>query len=384
MKQIMDYHHMEYDDRPAIVVTVPGIYTILGEFADYCQGFTLCGAVDVSLGVAVSARADQSVRLFMMPMKDRKRFNMLNLKYRREDRWANYVKGVVVQLQQRGFLVGGFNLTLSGDLLKTEGAMVACAIGLGAAVALRQLYQFDLSLTDCAAIAHAALSSFCHETCRHVLFLAMVYAREGSLILFDLRNRSHIYIPLSLSDEVPYAFMAVESHITPYALQEELASRRRESRKAFDKLRTVFPVESLRDVSDQEVKDLIGVLDEEEKRICIYVLLESSLTREAAKLLAKNDMVQYGKTISKVQAGLRDIFEVTCPEIDWLIKRALETNGCLGASMITACSSGTIMVVLAKESLPAYTARMEEYEHIFGFRPTWSMYRPVGGVRIDS
>jgi len=95
-------------------------------------------------------------------------------------------------------------------------------------------------------------------------------------------------------------------------------------------------------------------------------------------------MVLYGKVLSKVQAGLRDMFEVTCPEIDWLTKRATEISGCLGATMITNGSSGTILVLLSPESLDLYTTRMEEYEHIFGFRPTWSLYNPVDGLKIES
>ena len=114
------------------------------------------------------------------------------------------------------------------------------------------------------------------------------------------------------------------------------------------------------------------------------MLSESRLAKEGARLLAQKDMVMYGKVLSRVQAGLRDVFEVTCPEIDWLTKRAMEINGCLGATMITTGSSGTILVLLSQESLPSYTARMEEYEHIFGFRPTWKPYIPAGSLKIDS
>jgi galactokinase len=163
-----------------------------------------------------------------------------------------------------------------------------------------------------------------------------------------------------------------------------LAIRRKESKAAFEKFREVFPGGLVRDISEQEVKESVNLLSEEEKRICLYVLSESRLAREGARLLAQKDMVMYGKVLSRVQAGLRDVFEVTCPEIDWLTKRATEINGCLGATMITTGSSGTILVLLSRDSLDLYTARMEEYEHIFGFRPTWSAYKPVEGLKIDS
>jgi len=383
MKQITELHQLEHEEKPKVVVTVPGLYTLLGEFADYCKGYTLCGAAPVSLEVAISARQDQSVRLFMAPMKDRKRFNLQNIKFRREDRWANFIKGVVSILNARGFSTGGFNITFSGDLLAKEGAMVNSAIALGVTIALRELCIPELKLEDCAAIGYSALSSFAGENCRLVMFLAMMQVRSDSLLLYDVHHLTYERIPYDTADK-SILTMIVESRISPHALREELVIRRKESKLAFEKLRSAFPTGLLRDVSDQEVKESVGMLSEEEKRICLYVLSESRLAKEGARLLAQKDMVMYGKVLSRVQAGLRDVFEVTCPEIDWLTKRATEINGCLGATMITTGSSGTILVLLSSESLAQYTARMEEYEHIFGFRPTWNSYAPVGGLKIDS
>lgn len=383
MKQIAELHQIEHEDTPKAVVTVPGIYTFLGEFADYCKGFTLCGAAPSSLEVAVSPRSDQSVRLYMAPMKDRKRFSLQNIKYRREDRWANYIKGVISILNSRGFSGGGFNMTFNGDLLSKEGPMVNAAITLGVSIALRSIYHTELKVEDCAAIGYSALSSFAGESCRLIMFLAMLQAKPDSLLLYDVHHLTFERIPYDSLDESILS-MIVESRISPHALREELIIRRNESKIAFDKLKTAFPSGLMRDVSDQEIKEHVGILSEEEKRICLFVLSESRLAKEGARLLAQKDMVMYGKVLSRVQAGLRDVFEVTCPEIDWLTKRAMEIGGCLGATMITTGSSGTILVLLSHDSVTQYTARMEEYEHIFGFRPTWKPYVPAGSLKIDS
>jgi galactokinase len=383
MKQITELHQLEHEEEPQAVVTVPGIYTFMGEFADSCKGFTLCGAAPSFLEVAVSPRSDQSVRLLLAPMKDRKRFSLQNIKYRREDRWANYVKGVVSILNSRGFTGGGFNMTFSGDLLLKEGPMVNSAMALGVAIALRTIYHPSLKVEDCAAIGYSALSSFAGETCRLVLFLAMMQVKPDSLLLYDVHHLSFERIPFDSSDEA-ISTMIVESKISPHALREELAIRRRESKIAFEHLKAAFPSGLLRDIPEQDIKEHVGILTEEEKRICLYVLSESRLAREGARLLAQKDMVMYGKVLSRVQAGLRDVFEVTCPEIDWLTKRAMEITGCLGATMITTGSSGTILVLLYRESIAQYAARMEEYEHIFGFKPTWKPYLPADSLKIDS
>ena len=383
MKKIEEQHRLEFEDKARIVVKVPGVYTFVGDFADYCKGFTLCGAAPMALEVALSPREDQSVRLFMAPQKDRKRFNIQNTKYKREDRWANYIKGVSSVLNGRGFFPEAFSLTLSGELLRREGTMTNSAIVLGVTLALSQFFNFGLTEEECATIAYSALSTFSAEECRLIIFLAMLYVDSTSLLLFDVQYLKYERISIKdLDDEI--VPMLVESKIAPQALQEELSIRREESFEAFKVLRSIFPSGLIRDIGEQDVKELVGQLTEEEKRICLYVLGESKLAREGGRLLAQKDMVGYGKVLNKVQAGLRDLFEVTCPEIDWLTKRATELNGCLGATMISTGRSGTILVLISRESIALYITRMEEYEHIFGFKPTWKSYSPVGKLKIGS
>ena len=219
MKQITELHQLEHEEEPKVVVTVPGIYTFMGEFADFCNGFTLCGAAPHALQVSISPRSDQSVRLFLAPMKDRKRFSLQNIKYRREDRWANFIKGVVSILNSRGFAGGGFNMTFSGELLQKEGPMVNSAMALGVAIALRTLYHPTLKVEDCAAIGYSALSSFAGESCRLVLFLAMMQIKSDSLLLYDVHHLSFERIPFEADDHAINS-MIVQIRISPHALRD--------------------------------------------------------------------------------------------------------------------------------------------------------------------
>ncbi|MFA7370808.1 MAG: galactokinase family protein, partial [Sphaerochaetaceae bacterium] len=296
MKKIEEHHRVEFEDRARIVVKVPGIYTFLGEFADYCKGFTLCGAAPLYLEVAVSPREDQSVRLYMATHNDRKRFNLQNTKYKREDRWANYIKGVLSVLNARGYSVGAFNLTLSGELLHREGTMTNSAIVLGVTLALSALYNLKLSPEECATVAYSALSTFANEECRLIIFLAMLNVTPDSLLLYDIQYLKYEKIKIDdLDDSV--VLLIVESKIAPQALQEELSIRREESKAAFKRLRSLFPSGLMRDILEQDIKENEGQLTEEEKRICHYVLSESRLAREGGRLLAQKDMVGYGKVL---------------------------------------------------------------------------------------
>ncbi|MFA7670803.1 MAG: galactokinase [Sphaerochaetaceae bacterium] len=383
MKEIKILHDTEYEQKMQVSLKVPGIYTFIGEFSDYCNGYTLCGASPLTLEVGLSERQDQSVRLYLAPTNDRKRFNLQNLKYRREDRWANIIKGVLSVLSNRGYKSKGFNITLNGELLLLEDTMVNSAIALATTLALRNLFFPSLKAEECGTIGYSALSSFVGEKCRLVIFYAMLEADDSSYLLYDLDDFKFKRIPFNFSNREINSIV-VESKISPVALKEELSLKRLESAKAFERLRELYPTALLRDVSPLEIKELGPALTENEKRICHYVLNESRLAKEASKLLEQKDLVMYGKSLSRLQTGLRDVFEVTCPEIDWLTKRALEIDGTFGATMITTGSSGSIFLLMSQKAIELYTAQLEAYEHIFGFKPTWTYYNPAQKLKIVS
>lgn len=90
----------------------------------------------------------------------------------------------------------------------------------------------------------------------------------------------------------------------------------------------------------------------------------------------------FGKIMVRVQTGLRDLLEVSCPEVDWLTKRSSEISGSLGAVLVSNGFSGNVMVLLSKQAVPSYIDRLEEYEHIFGFHPQWYIYEGGGSARV--
>ena len=105
-----DRHKSEYGESPQVISMVPGVTTFAGEFSMYCQGYSLCATNDRSLSVEVSTRSDSIVRIFNSYSNDRKKFGLAGIKYRKEDRWANYVKGMVLEMQ-RHIGITGLNIT---------------------------------------------------------------------------------------------------------------------------------------------------------------------------------------------------------------------------------------------------------------------------------
>ncbi|MDY4611870.1 MAG: galactokinase [Sphaerochaetaceae bacterium] len=367
---------------PKVLVRVPGVYTLLGIFSDYCKGHCITGTGEQALQIAVSIRDDQMVRLYNATLNDRKRFSLGNIKFRKEDRWGNFIKGVIAELVSDGVVLPGLNVTVGGELLHCDNITVSGALALGTVMALDELMSLSLDQAAMLRISYLANTSFNNETCRIADLLTMLNGKEGKLMLFDLQHVSYSYFDYPFHEKNSPLGIIVESRIPPHAMREEMMHRRLATKDAFARLRQQCPSGPIRDFPENELKERTVPLDEDSRHICSYVLAESRLATEGSVQLAQKDAVLYGKTISRMQAGLRDLMEITCPEVDWLTKRASEIPGCLGAGLVSNGLSGTIMILLDETVLPVYLDRLEEYEHIFGFHPRWMIYQPQGCAKV--
>ncbi|WP_320129984.1 galactokinase [uncultured Sphaerochaeta sp.] len=383
MDNVIIQHKNEFGETPSVVVEVPGACTLLGCYADACKGWALEGTGESLLYVAISLRDDQLVRLSNATLNDHKRFVLGNIKFRKEDRWGNYIKGVVAILSNEGVSFSGLNVTVEGPLLLSDNQMISTSLALGVCLALDTLLDLKLSIPSIIRIAYQANTVFNNEICKISDLLTIINGSRGKVLFFDLQHVTFQEIDFPFSDtNEEYIALIVDSKISPNAMREEINLKRKATNIAFSKLKEFKPGGFIRDFPESELSARIIPLDEDFRHICEYVLMESRLTNDAATLLSQKEAILYGKTMNRVQSGLRDLFEVTCPEVDWLTKRASETSGCLGSVLICNGFSGNVMVLLSKQSLPSYINRLEEYEHIFGFHPRWYIFQSGGCAKV--
>ncbi len=379
MTSIHELHSNEYGEPPEVAVSVPGVITLMGEYSDLCDGYALTGAVDCTTEISISRRTDNSLRFYSAELDERKRTTIPNLKYRREDRWANYIKGVLYETYRRNFLFKGLNITVKSNIPQRVGLRASTAVCTSTALALKELFSFDVDDNQLIQAIYFAETSFLQSKSRLVDIMTMLNAKEGYVMLFDLHSFEFSYIPVDMGSDV---FLITESNVPPFPVREEIVYREEECQQGLAVMRSKLQGGFIRDYSIGAINAAAAPLPEEQKRFCVYVLEESYRVQEAGHALEQKDSLAYGRFMNRSQAGLRDQFEVSCPEIDWLTKRATEINGCYGANMIGPGFGGSTLSLMTQAARDDYIKRLEEYEHIFGFHPELIEYHPMGKSRI--
>ncbi|MCK5198517.1 MAG: galactokinase, partial [Spirochaetales bacterium] len=109
MEEMKKFHESEYGTEPETIAQAPGVINLLAEHTDFFDGYVIQAAINNSVKIAISRRIDNSLRFYAADVGERKKTTIANLKYKREDRWANYIKGVLYEFIQLGYNFKGLD-----------------------------------------------------------------------------------------------------------------------------------------------------------------------------------------------------------------------------------------------------------------------------------
>ena len=365
MKDIFAIHQTEYESPPSCIASAPAIVKLLGEHTATSDGIVLAAALSFEVKVAISSRKDSSMRFFAADLGERKRATTSSLKFKREDRWANHIKSIFETLSTLYDFQGrGVNVTIVSTIPQGLGLGITSALNLASGLALKGLFGFSIKNEDLAELCCKAQATFMEKTVPVFDYLAGTAPGNRSLSIIDLRQSRRRAIQFLDND---WNLVLTDSRVPRTSTEAELKQRNEDCRKC---LQYISPRtnRTLRDVRMSDLDDLMGVLPESVRRRCIHIVEETARVLEAEEALAKQDANAFGKIMNKSHASLRNHYEISCPEVDWLVKRSLEVDGVLCSRMTGPGFGGCIVSVLKNEALEEYRHRLEEYERIFGFK----------------
>lgn len=381
MKDIFAVHLAEYEAPPACVASAPATVKLLGEHTAASDGIVLAAAISFDMKVAVSQRKDASMRFFASDLGERKRASTGTLKYKREDRWANNVKSVYDYFSKLYDFQGrGINVTISGNVPQGLGLGISAAINMATALALKTLFGLSIKNDELAELACKAQSAFMEKPAPLYDYLAGTAPGIRSLSIIDMRIPRRRAV--QFLDE-RWNLVLTDSRVPRGSAEAELKQRAEDCRKC---LLHISPRggKTMRDVRITDLDDLMGVLPESVRRRCIHIVEEMSRVLEAEDALSRRDAPAFGRIMNKSQASLRNHYEISCPEVDWLAKRSLEIDGILCSRMTGPGFGGCIFSVMKTDSLEEYKKRLEEYERIFGFKAQIYEAAINGGMKAIS
>ena len=335
-------------------------------------------AIDFTVRVAITRRKDSHLRFFSVDYKDRKRATLPTLRYRKEDRWANFPKGIIAEFMERGNPLSGMDITIHGDIPQGAGLSSSAALEVATALAIQDLYGIDIGREELAKLARKAENEFVGVSSGIMDQFISRLAKEGHAMLLDTRYLTYHFVPLALKG----VKILITNSKVPHGLAEsEYARRKEECQKCVEILSTRKSGTALRDFAPTDVRESMGLIPEATRKKCLHVVEENQRVLEAEEALRKKDLVGFGKLMNRSHESLRDLY-VFLPRAGLAGQARLGDRGRVRLPSHRGRLRRLHRDADRRGRHPAYREHIVQYERIFGFRPELYICKPSAGARI--
>ena len=345
IKKLVNYYREIFNSKP-LVLRSPGRVNIIGEHTDYNEGFVLPAAIDKAVYVAVEKREDDQIILHSIDFKDKYEGRVSEIK-RTDKHWANYILGVAAQFQKKGYQFNGFNLIIDGDVPLGAGLSSSAAVECATAYAINVLFGFGVDKKTLALMAQKAEHEFAGVLCGIMDQFASVFGQKDHVIKLDCRSLEYEFVPLKLEG---YKILLLNTNVKHSLASSEYNTRRQQCEEGVAMIRKHYPeVKSLRDATLEMVNQHVKG-NEVIYRRCKYVIEENTRLLEGCEDLKKGDIGALGAKMYRSHEGLSKEYEVSCPELDFLVDSVRNKPDVLGARMMGG-GFGGCTINLVKETV---------------------------------
>ncbi len=377
------------------VIRAPGRVNLIGEHTDYSEGFVFPMAIEPRVTIACRARSDGQVRLVSTVFPDEVvQFSLQEKIVPGQPSWANYCKGVAQQLVAAGIPLVGMDALLTNTLPVGGGLSSSAAVEVATGLSLLTLAGTEMEAIQLAGICHKAETEFVGLSVGIMDQTIVATGREGNAMLLDCRSRAREYAPIDPTElRVVVVNSGVEHKLaekghrregTTEQDKSEYEARVRQCREGVAYFRKEDPsVLTLRDVSRQKMEAAKDALSPTVFRRCRHVVTENARATQAAALLADRRYERFGELMVESHLSLRDDYDVSIPELDFLAEEAMKVNGVYGARMTGGGFGGCIVALCQPRSVGALLSHIREaYSARYGKSPEAFATTATAGASI--
>ena len=358
----------------------PGRVNLIGEHTDYNEGFVLPAAIDRGVALAARRVPGDAVTLHAVDLRDSCTFSRLSPERDRNHPWADYCKGVVWALAQRGSAIPACEVAVTGDIPQGAGLSSSAAYEVAAVLLCQSLGGFQMPTPEIAQVAREAENKFVGVACGIMDQMAAVCGEKGRALLLDCRSlaRETIDIPSGIK------LVVVNSGVRHSLAGSEYNTRRAQCEEGVRLLSASLPrVGSLRDVTPDDLVRLLPMLPTVVGQRCRHVVFENARVHEAVAAMRSGDVAQLRTLMAASHFSLRDDYEVSCPELDILVDLALAEPHCHGARLTGAGFGGCTVNLVEVGAVEAFSrAVLEGYGERSGRTADIHVFEPSAGARI--
>ena len=336
----------------------PGRVNLIGEHTDYSGGFVFPAALTFCTTVAARVRDDNKIRMKATDLPEIVEGTTDTLENFKDLKWGNYQFGVFTELKKAGYNIVGADMLFHDTTPHGAGLSSSAAIEVSSAIAMAALGgATDIDSIEMAKLSQLAEHNYVGVKCGIMDQFASAMGKKNHAIFLDCKTLDYQLVPINIDG---YKLVLSNTNKKHSLGASKYNERRHECEAGFEILKKELPSATcLGDITPEEyyrVKDAIK--DEMVERRVRHVVEEDARVKKSIEVLTAGNLVTFGKLMTASHESLRDLYEVSCDELDILAAEALKVDGVLGSRMTGAGFGGCTVSLVKNDAVDTFIDRL--------------------------
>jgi len=341
----------QVNGRDQFLFFAPGRVNLMGDHTDYTGGYVLPAAISLGTYLFVRLLPGNELRLTSENLNDQQIISLDNFS-KPTGQWTDYPVGVLHELEKKGWKKQGLEMIYFGDVPANAGLSSSASIEMVTAYAVNTIFKLGVPLKELALLSQRAENHFVGVHCGIMDQYTSAMGKPGHALLIDCQKVEHKEISAELEN---YRLVAVNSNVKHALVNSVYNQRVEELQQVKQILNSFFEVPYLGHLTGDDYEWLDKLVESPllKKRLR-HVVNENIRTQYVAELLEEKNYQLIGRLMYDSHDSLASDFEVSCKELDVLVKIASRTEGVVGARMTGAGFGGCTLNLVEAGALPSF------------------------------
>src|SRR5919201_382245 len=332
-----------YGRAPETVAVAPGRVNLIGEHTDYNDGFVLPMALERGVAAAFAIRRDRVIRAHAAAFNETEEFAIDTVAPGTVSGWITYVASIAWAFKRAGLPVAGVDLAIVSDVPVAAGLSSSAALQMVVSRALVAATNNIWHAPKFARVALDAENQFVGVACGIMDQFTSGAAIAGSALLLDCRSLETRQVPIPPAASVIVMYTGVKRSLAA----SEYNERRAACEAAVAAIVKLAPaVRALRDVDRPLLERARPSMSETVYRRARHVVDEIQRPLAMVDALERSELRLAGRLMNESHQSLRDLYEVSSPELDAIVAEARSQLTCYGARLAGAGFGGCAVALI--------------------------------------
>jgi galactokinase len=335
----------------------PGRVDLMGSHTDYNEGYVMTMAIDRDTWIAARPRTDRQVRITSLNLDGVSTFSLDAITYDNAVPWTNYVRGVASVLQNAGHTLTGFDGLIHSTIPFGSGLSSSAALEVATATFFNQLDNLGIDSAQLAIFCQQAENEFVGMNCGILDQYSSALGQQGRSLLLDCRHLTTKTTALPHNVQVVICDTRAPRGLTG----SEYGERRAQCEAGVRILQQFSPnIIALRDVPPTQFVEHEAGLPKTVAKRCRFIIEENQRVLELTDALNTGDLAEIGRLTADSYTGARDLYEISCPEMEAMMQAMAGAPGVIGARQAGAGFGGCMVAFVDTPSAAIFAQHVQK------------------------